>query len=160
MKKHKVLQLIALLLFLSFGLMQCQQEAKDKASGQGASVQKAASLDCAHCGMPSQDYPKWQVKSYFPEKGLTFFCSPKCFFFYQQKQGVAADSAWVPDFYSTERIDALNCYYITGSDVLGPMGNDLVPVYEQEAGEEFMKDHRGKKILKFNEINESTMQEL
>jgi nitrous oxide reductase accessory protein NosL len=39
-----------------------------------------------------------------------------------------------------------------GSDVFGPMGNELVPFNKESDAREFMKDHTGKKILRFSDI--------
>lgn len=35
---------------------------------------------------------------------------------------------YVTDFYNLERIDARKAYFVVGSDVLGPMGHELVPL--------------------------------
>ncbi len=117
------------------------------------------STDCSNCGMPTPDFPKWKVKAYFPAEDLRYFCSPKCYFLYEQKQEVA-DSVWVMDFYEVKEIDAKSSYYVTGSDVLGPMGKDLVPVATLEAAEEFAKDHGGKLPMLYQEINAEVLKGL
>ena len=58
----------------------------------------------------------------------------------------------VTDFYTLEAIDAKEAFYVVGSDVYGPMGNELIPFLTKDAAENFMRDHRGEKILRFNDI--------
>ena len=43
-------------------------------------------------------------------------------------------------------------YYVIGSDVLGPMGHDLIPHPDEYDMKEFSKDHFGKRILRFDEV--------
>jgi nitrous oxide reductase accessory protein NosL len=40
--------------------------------------------------------------------------------------------------------------FVTGSDVLGPMGKELVPILGREAAETFRRDHAGEKLLRFD----------
>jgi nitrous oxide reductase accessory protein NosL len=39
-----------------------------------------------------------------------------------------------------------------GSDVCGPMGRKFIPFAQTDDTKEFMKDHRGKTALKFDEV--------
>ena len=43
-------------------------------------------------------------------------------------------------------------WYVIGSDVLGPMGHEFVPLASRAEAEEFMRDHKGKRTLAFAEI--------
>jgi copper chaperone NosL len=36
--------------------------------------------------------------------------------------------------------------------VLGPMGHEFVPLASQADAEEFLRDHKGRRMLRFNEI--------
>ena len=146
-------QVLFLSFYASFLFTSCSSE-NSSSNGKEENHQHSAevSTDCGNCGMPSQDYPKWKVKSYFGEE-MKYFCSPKCFFLYQHKQQVA-DSAWVMDFYEVQSIPAKTAFYILGSDVLGPMGKDFVPVSTKEAAEEFTKDHHGEALQTFDETLE------
>ncbi len=58
----------------------------------------------------------------------------------------------VTDFYTLKAIDAKNAFYVIGSDVYGPMGNELIPFLTKDAAQNFMTDHRAEKIIRFNEI--------
>jgi nitrous oxide reductase accessory protein NosL len=41
---------------------------------------------------------------------------------------------------------------VIGSDVVGPMGHELIPLRTREEAEEFQRDHQGKRLLCFDEV--------
>ena len=47
----------------------------------------------------------------------------------------------VTEYYGVTRIDARTAWYVIGSDMLGPMGHELVPLAIQAEAEGFLKDH-------------------
>jgi copper chaperone NosL len=49
---------------------------------------------------------------------------------------------------------------VTGSDVYGPMGKELVPFEEEAGAREFMKDHKGKEVLPFERIDPALVKSL
>ena len=57
-------------------------------------------------------------------------------------------------------IEARSAFYVIGSDVLGPMGHELLPFEELEAAEEFLEDHEGKTILRFEEVTPAIIESL
>jgi copper chaperone NosL len=58
----------------------------------------------------------------------------------------------VKDFYSKTSIDALQAYFVIWSDVYGPMGHEPIPFEKEADAKKFLKEHQGKKILKFKEV--------
>jgi len=58
----------------------------------------------------------------------------------------------VTEYYGLTRVDARGAWYVIGSDVLGPMGHELVPLATREDAEEFLRDHAGRRILRFGEV--------
>ena len=62
---------------------------------------------------------------------------------------------WVTDFYNLQRIDARKAFYVAGSDVLGPMGHEFVPLASKEDAADFLKDHKGKKVLGFDQVTKA-----
>jgi nitrous oxide reductase accessory protein NosL len=58
----------------------------------------------------------------------------------------------VTEYYSVQRIEARQAYYVIGSDVLGPMGHELIPLETQADAEEFLKDHGATRILRFDDV--------
>ncbi len=69
-------------------------------------------------------------------------------------------AVFVKDYYSLSTIDGREAYYVIGSDVMGPMGKELIPFRTQEAAEEFRKDHKGNRVLRFDEIDAGVLDEL
>ena len=60
--------------------------------------------------------------------------------------------AFVTSYYDREAIRARDALFVIGSDVLGPMGAELIPHASREAAEEFRRDHGGSAILGFDEV--------
>ncbi len=58
----------------------------------------------------------------------------------------------VQDYYTQETLEAREAYFVTGSDVYGPMGNELLAFRDKKSAQRFMIDHRGKELLRFEEI--------
>jgi nitrous oxide reductase accessory protein NosL len=63
----------------------------------------------------------------------------------------------VTDYYTVSSIDARRAWYVLGSDVFGPMGKELIPLAKESDAKEFMKDHKGQRILKFSEVTKEVM---
>ena len=105
-------------------------------------------------------YRDWISSITFRDAATVYFDGPKDLLkFYlnpgkygsPKKQG-DIDKVQVKDYYSLKPIDGRQAYYVEGSDVLGPMGRELVPFSKKEDAEGFMKDHHGKRVLRFGEI--------
>ena len=47
-----------------------------------------------------------------------------------------------------------------GSDVLGPMGHELVPLATRADAEDFVKDHKGRRILRFDDVTAEVLAQL
>ncbi len=131
-------------------------------TGSGASGPAELKKDdrCAVCGMFVAKYRQWIAQIIFSDNSYAAFDGPKDMFkYYFQLDKYApakkhADIAaiYVTEYYSAKLMDAKQMFYVTGSNVLGPMGDELIPVATEAQAREFLKDHRGKTILKFPEI--------
>jgi nitrous oxide reductase accessory protein NosL len=128
------------------------------ASSQAA--KPTAKDKCPVCGMFVAQYPAFLAEVVFEDGFRAYFDGPKDMFRYyfepekytpgKKTAGIAA--VYVTDYYSLESIDGRQSFYISGSDVMGPMGNELVPVLLETQAKTFMADHKGKTILRFNEV--------
>lgn len=113
---------------------------------------------CAVCGMLVAPYQNWVSVIQFKDGSNTYFDGPKdmfTFFFNPKKYQAAAKSenisgVFVTEYYSTQLLKAEDVFFVTESDVMGPMGKDLVPVSGKEAALTFLRDHKGKKVLQFD----------
>lgn len=115
---------------------------------------------CPVCGMFVARYPDWTAQVIFKDGTHDVFDGPKDMFRYyfdlkkynpsKRQSDIAA--IYVTEYYSTKLMDARDLFFVLGSDVYGPMGVELIPVATMENAKEFLRDHKGKRILKFDEV--------
>jgi copper chaperone NosL len=115
---------------------------------------------CPVCGMFVAKYPDFLAEILFKDGSYAFFDGPKDMFKYffqirkyeptRDRSGI--DSIYVTDYYSLSLIDAYLAYYVVGSDIFGPMGRELIPFGKEADAREFLKDHKGKLLIRFQEI--------
>jgi len=116
---------------------------------------------CPVCGMFVYKYPNWVAQIIFEDKTYAFFDGAKDMFKYYfdlrkynpKKKLENIVAIWVTDYYTTKLIDGREAYYVVGSDVLGPMGLELIPHKSEKAAHAFVKDHGGNRTLRFNEVD-------
>lgn len=108
---------------------------------------------CANCNMIVEKYPNWMEKVVTSEKDTLYFDGPRCMFKILLESPNKAGTVLVKDYYSLKYIDGRSAFYVTGSDVLGPMGNELIPFKEEQAAKAFLKEHAGEKIVRFDEVD-------
>jgi copper chaperone NosL len=123
---------------------------------------------CAVCGMFVAQYANWLGGIVFKDGGRVYFDGPKDLFAYYlapEKYGPARKQAdivdvYVTEYYSVASIDGRKAFYVIGSDVRGPMGKELVPFAKKADADGFLKDHKGEKVLRFEEITQATLKSL
>ena len=105
-------------------------------------------------------YPDWVAEVRFATGDRVLFDGAKDLFKFLLKyedygavmRRTDVTSISVTDYYSLKPVEARAAFYVTGADVLGPMGHELVPFGRREDAEEFKRDHRGQRILRFDEV--------
>ncbi len=130
------------------------------AQGEVAIPKPGAKDLCPVCGMLVSKYPNWVAVALYRDGHAHFFDGAKDMFKYLQDYAKYAPGhrkedltgLYVTEFYGLTRIDARKAYYVVGSDVLGPMGHELVPLESRADAEEFLKDHKGRRILGFEQV--------
>ena len=123
---------------------------------------------CAVCGMQVAPFPDWAAVVDFKDGSQAWFDGPKDLFHFltdlprYARRRTPGDivSIRVKDYYQLRLIDARKALFVLGSDVRGPMGTELVPFASEAAAQEFLKDHRGRRILGFQDISARTLQSL
>lgn len=123
---------------------------------------------CPVCGMLVSKYPNWVAVVLWKDGHAHFFDGAKDLFKFLQSldkyaKGHRAEdikTIAVTDFYGLQRINAQKAWFVTGSDVLGPMGHELVPLETQADADDFMKDHKGRKVLRFKDVTPAVVQAL
>ena len=114
---------------------------------------------CLVCGMFVHKYPKWSAlmvidgkKYYFDGvKDMMKYYIFDADFPYSRD---TIEKLEVSDFYTLNAVSAKEAYYVIGSDVFGPMGDELIPFESKDGAKNFMKDHKGEKIVRFDEITD------
>lgn len=115
---------------------------------------------CPVCGMLVAKYPNWAATVVYKDGHAHHFDGAKDMFkfWFDPPKYVAGHSRdmiagfWVTDFYNLQRVDARKAWYVTGSDVLGPMGHEFVPLASKADAEEFLKEHKGARLLSFDQV--------
>ena len=124
-------------------------------------IPKPRSMDlCPVCGMLVAKYPNWVAVIAYKDGHAHFFDGAKDFFKFVATPhkfdvGHLRDSVegmWVTEFYGLKRIDARKAHYVIGSDVLGPMGHELVPFENEADASEFLNEHKGQRLLSFDQV--------
>ena len=131
------------------------------ASGSLAPLSPSSKDKCPVCGMFVAKYPDWLAQVRFKDQKTVFFDGAKDFFKYYFKiksyhpaRSVADVGAiYVTDYYALEPIAAVPAVFVVGSDVYGPMGRELIAFASTAQAEEFLRDHRGRQILRFEDVS-------
>ncbi|MGC2062969.1 MAG: nitrous oxide reductase accessory protein NosL [Thermodesulfovibrionales bacterium] len=129
-------------------------------AAEGKPVEVKKTDKCQVCGMFVAKYKEWIAQIIFTDGTYAVFDGPKDMFRYYfnpqkynpSKKQADIQTIYATEYYSTKSMDARKMFYVAGSEVTGPMGAELVPLESEQKAKEFMKDHNGKKILKFSEI--------
>lgn len=123
---------------------------------------------CPVCGMFVAKYPDWIATVLYRDGHAHHFDGAKDLFKYlldlpKWAPGHGAEdiaAIGVTEYYGVSRIDARAAWYVIGSDVLGPMGHELIPLVTEEDAAEFFRDHGGKGILRFDDVTSGLLDDL
>ncbi len=151
------------LIFLAIGFFLMITPSKADSPGKPSAKDK-----CPVCGMFVSKYPEWIAQINSKDGRSFFFDGAKDMFKFLNQpekyvQGLGRKELheiYVTDYYSLEPINGMEAFYVMGSDVLGPMGRELIPFLKEEDAKEFMRDHGGKRILRFEQVTPQVIKEL
>ena len=115
---------------------------------------------CPVCGMFVAKYSEWAATVLYDDGHAHHFDGAKDLFKYlldlpryapgHRVEQISAIA--VTEYYGLKRIDARSAWYVIGSDVLGPMGHELVPLASEADAQAFLQDHQGGEIVRFADI--------
>jgi copper chaperone NosL len=115
---------------------------------------------CTVCGMIIVDFPGAKAQIHYKDGKYSVFCSTlDMFLFYFQPDRPANISAiYVNDMGKADPVhpkgywvDAEKAVYAQGGDVMGPMGEALIPFADKKDAELYRKKHGGR-IIAFGEV--------
>ena len=129
-------------------------------AGEREPVKPSQKDKCPVCGMFPAKHPDFGAQILFEDGSYAVFDGVKDMFKYYfnlakfnpSKKLAHIDSIYVKDYYDLTWVDGYEAFYVMGSDVYGPMGREIIPFVKKAAAEQFMIDHIGKSLLKFDEI--------
>lgn len=115
---------------------------------------------CPVCGMFVARYPEWIATVVWRDGAAAHFDGAKdCYKYlldlprYAPGRSAADIAAiGVTEYYALARIDARRARYVVGSDVLGPMGHELVPLADDDDAAAFLSDHAGVAVARHGEV--------
>jgi nitrous oxide reductase accessory protein NosL len=114
---------------------------------------------CVQCGMRVDPSGRWTAGAKDADGSARTFDAPQCLFrWLRGRAGRGGRDAWVRDYYAQRRISAEDAFFVAGSDVLGPMGPDLVPLATRAEADRFGAEHHGRRILRYDEIDARALQ--
>jgi nitrous oxide reductase accessory protein NosL len=137
------------------------------AAGKSA-LQVPAGAKCPVCGMFVAKSPDWVANVRFKDGTISYYDGPKDMFshyfdaarYAPGKSQADFVALAVKEYYSLTFIDARAAFFVAGSDVYGPMGGELIPFLTEQDAKSFKLDHKGKRILRFNEITRQIIKTL
>ena len=123
---------------------------------------------CPVCGMFVAPYSEWIAQVVFDDDSAVFFDGSKDMFKYlldrdkfaPGKRHLKIAATFVTSYYEGEFIPAESAHFVIGSNVYGPMGSELVPHRTREEAEEFLRDHKGNKVIAFDEVTREILDTL
>jgi nitrous oxide reductase accessory protein NosL len=114
---------------------------------------------CPVCGMLLYKYPRWVSRIEYSDKNVSFDGIKDMMKYYFEHPNNIKNML-VQEYYTQKVIDAKKAYYVIGSDIYGPMGNELIAFKDEESAKRFYLDHKGKQILTFDEIKPEAVYKL
>ena len=129
-------------------------------AGEATPVTASKTDKCPVCGMFVAKYPDFMAQVIFTDGAYALFDGAKDMFKYYfniKKYDASRDLSgiafiYVTDYYEMLLIDGRTAWYVLGSDVFGPMGRELIPFKNEADASEFMKDHAGKTMIRFDAV--------
>jgi len=110
---------------------------------------------CPVCGMFVYKYPSWVSMIEDEHKNKYYFDGVKDMMkFYFERDDKKNLKLYAKEYYTKEIFEIHKAFFVIGSDVYGPMGDELIPFKTKKDAKSFLLDHRGKEIKTFNQLDE------
>lgn len=120
---------------------------------------------CPVCGQLVAPHPEWIAQIVYEDGIALFFDGAKDLFrFLLSPRRSASDSELIPiagvyvtSFFDGEVIDARESFFVVGSDVLGPGGDELVAHRSVADARKFSRQHNGRRVFGFKTLNSEVL---
>ena len=114
---------------------------------------------CPLCSMYPARYPDFNCQIVFKDGSYEAFDSAiglLVYLHFPDKTGMALKpvaGVYFKDYLKQGWLEAEKAYFVTGSDIRGPMGIQFLPVDSQKAAEQIKKQANGKDVIHFKMID-------
>jgi len=124
-------------------------------------------MKCPVCGMSPAMSPKWHSQVHLNDGTFLAFDGCKDMFKFllqmsaydRQHTKDDVNTIFVKDFDSGKWINAVDTYFVAGSNVIGPMGKQVIPFSDHDKAMEFMNSNGGE-IIHYKKITLDTIKAL
>lgn len=123
-------------------------------------LRSSAADRCPVCAMRPAKYPRFASAIQLQDMTTFYFCSPGCMLKAWLRPdiflGTHAGDLELPvaqEYFSGQPVDARTVFWVSGSDVIGPMGPALVPVQKATHIDAFRRRHGANHIFRLEDLN-------
>ncbi len=119
--------------------------------------------ECPLCGMYPARYPQFSCQIVFKDGTYEPFDSAAgllVYLFFSDKIGIIpkpVDKIYFKHYIKEEWLEADKTFFVIGSEILGPMGIEFLPVDSEKGAKEVKKQEKGEDIIHFKKINRQYM---
>lgn len=117
--------------------------------------------ECPLCGMYPAKYPEFQCQIIFEDFSYEAFDSPLgllIYYLFQKEydpENRAIEYIFFRDYANHEWISADETLFVIGTEVMGPMGIDFLPVANKKDAQQLFDREKGSVMIGFSEINQA-----
>lgn len=119
--------------------------------------------ECPLCGMYPARYPQFNCQIVFQDGSYEAFDSAIGLLVYllfpdnTEIKLKPVAKIYFKDYFKESWLEADRTFFVTGSEIMGPMGVEFLPVDSEQAAKELKKQEQGKNIIHFNKISRQYM---
>jgi nitrous oxide reductase accessory protein NosL len=118
---------------------------------------------CPLCGMYPSRYPRFNCQIVFKDGSYEAFDSAigqLVYLLFPEKVEIELKpiaNIYFKDYFKGSWLEAEKTFFVTGSEIKGPMGVQFLPVDSEQAAVELRKQGKGKDIIHFKMLNRQYM---
>jgi nitrous oxide reductase accessory protein NosL len=116
---------------------------------------------CPVCGMAVMKYEKFAAAVELKDRTTYYLCSAGCLIrawlhpeIFIGHPRATLQTAVVREYFSGQTMDARTVVWVTGSDVIGPMGPALVPLRDNLSLQTFIRRHGGRDTFLLDDLTD------
>jgi copper chaperone NosL len=117
--------------------------------------------ECPLCGMYPARYPEFQCQIIFKDLSYEAFDSPLgllIYYLFQKEydpKNRKIENIFFKDYIKNEWISANDTLFVVGTEIMGPMGIDFLPVSNKNDAKQLNDREKGSVIVSFADINQA-----